>query len=261
LEQPFSPSAGPITRALERLGGFLFAWRNLLFPVILGLVLGLSRPVPLLGNPHLDPWLDLVGLGLIALGQCVRIAVTGYDVGIKRGGKNKQVYSPRLVTDGFFRHMRNPLYTGNLLIMFGFVLMHNGPLAYLVVLPLAVMAYSAIVANEEAYLVRQFGEEYQEYRRQVPRWNILPCGLRSTLSGMSFNARRALMQEHTTAYSLAVGLLALFSERLWSFGTPQERHRGLTILLGLFLVASLAWGVVRYLKKTRRLRSRTVPAE
>jgi protein-S-isoprenylcysteine O-methyltransferase Ste14 len=76
----------------------------------------------------------------------------------------------RLVLRGPYRRVRNPMITGVGLILLGEALVLGSPpiLAELGVFALANATYIPLV--EEPGLVRRFGEEYEEYRRNVPRW-------------------------------------------------------------------------------------------
>ncbi|HEU4752258.1 MAG TPA: isoprenylcysteine carboxylmethyltransferase family protein, partial [Armatimonadota bacterium] len=233
---------------------FFFAWRNVLFSGAVIVTLALLRPVPLLGSGRTDFWLDVVGFLIAFAGQALRAAVIGFAY-IKRGGKDGKVFANRLVTAGFFRHCRNPLYVGNLLVVTGIVVVHNHPWAYLL-LPVAGFGYAAIVAAEEAYLASRFGEEYAEYCRRVPRWVPDFRGLRASLEGMEFNWRRVINKEYTTAYSWLAGMLALFAYQVLIQPAMPHRAAYLRDLALVLLVLTLAWAVIRYFKKTERARER-----
>jgi protein-S-isoprenylcysteine O-methyltransferase Ste14 len=75
-----------------------------------------------------------------------------------------------LVVRGLHRYVRNPMYVGVGLAIAGQArLFRSVPIAvylscYLVVVHLFVLWY------EEPTLKRQFGEEYEQYRANVPRW-------------------------------------------------------------------------------------------
>jgi protein-S-isoprenylcysteine O-methyltransferase Ste14 len=77
---------------------------------------------------------------------------------------------PRLVVSGFYRHMRNPIYAGFLVILLGEALVFGsrGLLEY------AAAAWCAGAAAarfyEEPILARKFGTEYQAYRHAVRAW-------------------------------------------------------------------------------------------
>jgi protein-S-isoprenylcysteine O-methyltransferase Ste14 len=78
--------------------------------------------------------------------------------------------STALVTTGPYRFTRNPMYVGMAFLYMGlaFALGFIWPLA---VLPVVIVAVDRLViAVEEAYLHRRFGEDYSEYTRRVRRW-------------------------------------------------------------------------------------------
>lgn len=78
--------------------------------------------------------------------------------------------STALVTDGPYRFTRNPMYVGMafLYIALAFALGLLWPLA---VLPFVLLAVDRLViAREEPYLERTFGQDYRAYRARVRRW-------------------------------------------------------------------------------------------
>src|SRR5690606_9058312 len=79
------------------------------------------------------------------------------------GGRALHVVGP-------YARVRNPLYVANALITAGLALLAAGPHAAVSAVALVVMIYHAAVRHEEAALSAAFGDEYREYRRQVPRW-------------------------------------------------------------------------------------------
>ncbi|MFI5403616.1 MAG: methyltransferase family protein, partial [Planctomycetota bacterium] len=76
----------------------------------------------------------------------------------------------RLVVAGPFRHMRNPMMVGVLLVLVGEVTAFRAPLliAWLAVALLAVLLFIPMI--EEKRLARRFGADYDRYRSAVPRW-------------------------------------------------------------------------------------------
>ena len=105
-------------------------------------------------------------------GQALRITVIGYRY-IVRGGKDRRVHAEDLVTEGIFALARNPLYVGNMMVLFGLFIIWNSPLLYLVGVPFTVIGYWAIVAAEEAFLR---GEVRCAVRRLLPRDQSLDSG-------------------------------------------------------------------------------------
>jgi len=75
-----------------------------------------------------------------------------------------------LVTDGVYGITRNPMYFSLLLLYAGISIALN--LWWPIVLaPALILAIDRIViAREEAYLLRRFGDEYRRYRERVRRW-------------------------------------------------------------------------------------------
>ena len=75
-----------------------------------------------------------------------------------------------LVTDGFFRFTRNPMYLGMVLFLLGVSIMF-GTLGTL--LPIPVFAWvirSNFIIGEERFMEAAFGEEYLAYKKKVRRW-------------------------------------------------------------------------------------------
>ena len=231
-----------------RIGAFLFRYRNALGPVLCLLALFVTHPSYPLGRGSLNLLLDLAGIFVALLGEALRIVTIGYEY-IERGGRNRQVYASRLVQGGVFAQCRNPLYVGNILLTLGLALIVNAMVFYLVVLPLVIYAYTAIVAAEEQFLRNTFGAEFDQYCRRVNRWIPSLRGWRAAIAGMRFNWRRVMVKEYNTIF---VVLLALVAVKLWS--DYEVRGEGVlpsTLSLGLGLgVWFAAYVLVRAMKKS-----------
>jgi hypothetical protein len=187
-------------------------------------------------------------------GQVLRVAVIGYAY-IQRGGAQKQLSAPKLVSAGFYAHSRNPMYAGDILLFLGLCIIYNSPAVYLVVLPAVTLGLLAIVRAEERYLAQRFGAGYADYCRRVNRFVPRVRGLRATLHGMQFDWRRVLRKEYGTTFAwVSAAFFLLAWQRVvwlgWSGAQPALRW-----LLGLYLPVPLAYGYVRWLKKSGRLRS------
>lgn len=89
-----------------------------------------------------------------------------------RAGTPVEVYRPTtaLVIEGPYRFSRNPIYLGMTLASAGVAVMGNSLWALSLLIPtLAVIRYG-VIAREEEYLERKFGEDYRRYRNSVRRW-------------------------------------------------------------------------------------------
>ena len=75
-----------------------------------------------------------------------------------------------IATDGPYRLTRNPAYLGMALVYVGIALCSQA-LWVLVPLPIVLAIIDrGVIAREEHYLERKFGQEYLDYKRRVRRW-------------------------------------------------------------------------------------------
>lgn len=110
------------------------------------------------------------GAVLFAVGIAVWIACL--DAFSRRGrGTPLPVDAPRhLVTDGLFGVVRNPLIAGELMVIWG-VALHAASLGVvLYAIVVSVAAHLIVLYIEEPELRERFGEDYEAYCRDVPRW-------------------------------------------------------------------------------------------
>jgi protein-S-isoprenylcysteine O-methyltransferase Ste14 len=90
---------------------------------------------------------------------------------VKAGGTPMPIAPTRhLVVNGFNRYIRNPMYFGLLIVIVGQALLFGQPsLLWYAAAAWVVMA-SFVRWYEEPTLARDFGAEYEAYRRAVPAW-------------------------------------------------------------------------------------------
>jgi len=146
--------------AAVHIGNLLFRYRSYIpIPFFLAVVI----------FAQFNLWLLATGIIVVIGGEALRYAGVGYAGYATR---TTTVGASQLVTAGPFAHVRNPLYVGNILLGLGFTLGAGGlfpwlPLGYMVITGIY---YYFIVRAEENFLQDKFGEEYDEYRRHVPRF-------------------------------------------------------------------------------------------
>lgn len=75
-----------------------------------------------------------------------------------------------IVDSGPFAISRNPIYVGFALFQVGLGLWSDKLAVVLMVIPAILATGLLIIAKEEEYLERKFGEEYLEYKSRVRRW-------------------------------------------------------------------------------------------
>ncbi len=142
----------------------------LLFLASLLLGLALDRLLPL---PFAVPDGDLVRW--ITGGASVLIGLALFAAGIRnflRAGTPVPTNQPTraLVTAGIHGWTRNPIYLGMFLVYGGIGIAAPSPWTLILTLPLAITIRYGVVAREEAYLERRFGDAYRDYKARVRRW-------------------------------------------------------------------------------------------
>ncbi len=154
---------------LERAGRFLIGRREWLIIPFVVAALTLLSPYRLLGGEGVDFWVDLLGMLLVFCGQVIRMLVAGYSLkGTSARGRLEA--GEALVTWGLYAYTRNPLYLGNFLIGLGLCIIYGSLLLFPLYFLFFALQYWPIMVAEEQFLREQFGEEYEEYRRTVPRF-------------------------------------------------------------------------------------------
>ena len=122
------------------------------------------------------PGVDLPGLVEWGLGSLLVVAGLGllltFNASFSRKGTAVEPWKPTtaIVTTGPYRLTRNPAYLGMALTYVGIAVLSS---AVWVLLPLPVVLAvidRGVIAREERYLERKFGEEYLAYKRTVRRW-------------------------------------------------------------------------------------------
>jgi len=75
-----------------------------------------------------------------------------------------------LVVSGIYRHTRNPMYLGVLVMLVGWIVYLGNPVG-LVLAPAFVWFLNCFqIVPEERVLAARFGEEFARYRASVRRW-------------------------------------------------------------------------------------------
>jgi len=119
---------------------------------------------------------DLRGAGaagwvLMAAGVALYIACAFWGFAIRGNGTPLPLDPPKkLVVEGPYRVVRNPMYWSVLFVLLGeAAIFHSVALAELA-LAFFVGVNLFVLFFEEPSLRQKFGAEYEEYCRRVPRW-------------------------------------------------------------------------------------------
>ncbi len=161
-----------------------------------------------------------------ALAAAIRIWGTAY-LGTATVN-NAEMKAGRVMADGPYRHVRNPLYIGSWFMVAAIsVLMPASGAAFTMIL-LSVFLIRLIL-GEEAFLAPKLGEPYLAYKKAVPR--LIPSlWPRVAASGQSPNWTRALLYEITP-----LGVLLSFAVLSWQYNAFLL-SRAVLVCFGLSLV-------------------------
>ena len=138
--------------------------------VLAGLVLDWLVPVPFLPADLPEGW-HAGWLGALVFVLALALAVWALDT-ITRAGSNVPTNRPTtaIVESGPYRFTRNPIYLGMFGGLVGLAIAFDNLWLLLMLVPFALVIRYGVVAREEAYLERKFGDVYRRYRRRVRRW-------------------------------------------------------------------------------------------
>ena len=134
--------------------------------IVVGLALDWLMPLPFMPARLPAGWLGtMVFLFALALAAWAIITIT-------KAGSNVPTNQPTIaiVASGPYRYTRNPIYLGMFLGLAGLAIAFNNLWLLILLLPFAFVIRYGVVAREEAYLERLFGEAYRGYRQRVRRW-------------------------------------------------------------------------------------------
>jgi len=240
---PHPPDASPSVIWLRRYR------RYLPVPLILVTVFCLRPTVPF-GSPLLDTVSDILGVGVCALGQWLRMWAWGSNAAVGKWGVRDR---------GPYRLMRHPLYAGNFLIVVGLVMIFHNPWAYPLLLGPFAYLYHTITNMEEQRLRRRFSNDYHEYRKdEVPRFLPALANLGAAIqTTLPFSLSLAWRKEYESCCGWLAGVIVLqiyegVLARGWSGNWPYTFRW--SPLLGFV-------GVVALVSRWWKSASRTPPSE
>jgi protein-S-isoprenylcysteine O-methyltransferase Ste14/uncharacterized membrane protein YdjX (TVP38/TMEM64 family) len=168
-------------------------------------LLPLPFPVPGIDLAHwmIAGSLILIGLALAAAG--IR--------NVSRAGTPGSTNEPAraLVTTGIHGWTRNPISLGMFLVYGGIGIAVRSPSILVLTLPPAIAIRHGVVAREEAFLERRFGDTYRDYIARVRRW-VSPSGKSADPTRSEAQVRSAL---------ILIGVLSLVLASCATIPTPQ----------------------------------------
>ena len=166
-----------------------------------------------------------LGFGLRLWGTAYLGTGTVFNAEMKPGAEQQ---SGRVLVDGPYRYMRNPLYWGSFLTIVAVAILMP-PSGAAVSLPLLGIFLLRLILGEEAFLSPRLGEPYAAYCQAVPR--IVPSlWPRVAASGQTPQFGRALLGE-----IFPLGVAVSFAALCWQYD-PDLLFRAMLISFGASLV-------------------------
>lgn len=134
--------------------------------VLAGFALDWLEPLPFLP----EDWPNGL-LGAVVFVLALALAIWAMD-SMTRAGTNVPTNRPTttIVESGPYRFTRNPIYVGMCGGLIGLGIAFDNLWLVLTLVPFVLVIRYGVVAREEAYLERKFGEPYRGYRQRVRRW-------------------------------------------------------------------------------------------
>ena len=115
--------------------------------------------------------LRVIGILLIVIGTAIYLHTAFWGFALRgRGTPAPIAPTKKLVVEGLHRYVRNPMYIGVATIVLGQAVLYQSwhILEYLTNVLVIVQFF--VLFYEEPTLAQQFGAEYEEYKKRVPRW-------------------------------------------------------------------------------------------
>ena len=145
--------------------------KTLVFTLVVPGTVGVYVPWRLRGtSPHAATASGWLGLMLLVAGTAVYLWCAWDFASFGRGTPLPLDAPTRLVARGLYRVVRNPMYLGVLLVIFGQALRFASPATLGYGIAVALAFHLFVLLYEEPALHSQFGRTYDEYRQKVPRW-------------------------------------------------------------------------------------------
>ena len=111
------------------------------------------------------PW----GLALMAWGYLQYRRVGGFRLPRAGGSAGMDLMPDRIIRSGPYKFTRNPMYLGHLIYLLGLAWTFWSWFALVILVARAWWFHRRAVKDEER-LRAQFGRDYEDYCRAVPRW-------------------------------------------------------------------------------------------
>lgn len=115
-------------------------------------------------------FLFLIGILIMVAGLLVMVLTISLFIKIGRGTLAPWSPTKKLVVSGLYAHVRNPMIMGVMVVLAGESIALESWNIFIWLLIFIAINNIFFLVYEEPNLVKRFGQEYIEYKRNVPRW-------------------------------------------------------------------------------------------
>jgi protein-S-isoprenylcysteine O-methyltransferase Ste14 len=147
-----------------------FPWPPVILVACIALAFILGQYMPLFWVPSpIKELLDVFGVMLIAIALAIEMSA----ILVMRKAKTTVLPhkgSAKLVTSGPFSFTRNPIYFGNVILLFGLGLLLENIWFWPFALLCGALTQRLAILREEAHLQAKFPAAFLAYKKKVRRW-------------------------------------------------------------------------------------------
>ncbi|MFW9793020.1 MAG: methyltransferase family protein [Candidatus Thorarchaeota archaeon] len=161
----------PISGHRDRYNRVIVSLAFLLFPFMVALPYYEWHYLTMMYIPNSQIFMVSTGIMLLLIGSFI-LLVSRVQIGQYGGGKITIEDNHKLITNGMYKHIRNPQYLGFILLFTGYSLSFSSLIVTVVTLLGLFSVFRSRLLLEEKLLLGVFGEEYVEYKRRT--WRLIP---------------------------------------------------------------------------------------
>lgn len=115
-----------------------------------------------------NPILQMIGLLVFLIGGTITI-LGRYQLKQYGSGILKIKDDHELLTSGIYHYIRHPIYSGGLIGLIGYYILFGSIVVFLIIFPLYFIVFRHRIIFEENMLVNEFGEKYEQYKKESYR--------------------------------------------------------------------------------------------
>jgi protein-S-isoprenylcysteine O-methyltransferase Ste14 len=188
---------------LEKQGNWLFRWRSYLpllaIPLFITALWQGKVLEHIFGDKATDYW-EAFSICVSFLGLGIRCLTVGYVPRGTSGRNTKSQLAESLNMTGMYSVIRNPLYLGNFVIVFGITLFIQVWWFALIVWVGFLLYYERIIFSEEEFLRKKFGAVFINWAQKTPIF--LPHFNNWKKPELPFSLKTVIRREFSTFFSI-----------------------------------------------------------